>query len=96
MRLQEIGIDRFQLARLLNDKQKQFFERVISDNVFCSQCGDIAAEGITISVILLTGSNDIMVNGTCNTCKGNVGRVFEFGEDPDFYDRAMELRGSIG
>jgi hypothetical protein len=32
----EIQINRFQLALLLNDEQKKFFEMVILDNVFCS------------------------------------------------------------
>ena len=91
----EIKINQFQLAVLLNDEQKKFFDTVIADNVFCSQCGGTCTKGINISEIFLTDLNDIMVNGTCNTCKGKVARIMEFGEDKEFYDKAMDFRNSI-
>jgi hypothetical protein len=91
----EIKINQFQLALLLNDEQKEFFDMVIADNVFCSQCGGSAKEGININEMFLTDLNDILVKGTCKTCKGNVARMMEFGEEKDFYNQAMDFRNSI-
>ena len=91
----KIKINQFQLAVLLNDEQKKFFDMVIADNVFCSQCRGLAKEGITINEMFLTDLNDILVKGTCNTCKGKVARTMEFGEDKDFYNKAMDFRNSI-
>lgn len=94
-RPEEIKINRFQLAILLNDEQKKFFDTVMADNVFCVQCGGTCEKGITINEIFLTDLNDILVKGNCNTCKGNVARMMEFGEDKEFYNKVMDFRNSI-
>lgn len=91
----EIPINQFQLALLLNDEQKKFFEMVIKSNVFCGQCGGAAIAGITINEMFLTDLNDILVKGTCKTCKGKVARMMEFGENKEFYNGAMVFRNSI-
>ena len=91
----QIKINRFQLNFLLDDEQKDFFDSVIASNVFCSQCEGICKEGITINEISLTDLNDILVKGTCNTCKGKVARMIEFVEDKAFYERATDFRNSI-
>jgi len=91
----EIQINQFQLAILLNDEQKKFFERAVADNVFCRQCGGAATAGITIDEMFLTDLNDILVKGTCNTCKGKVARLIEFGGEQEFYEKAMAFRKAI-
>lgn len=91
----EIRINQFQLAVLLNDDQKAFLDVVKAGNVFCAHCSDICENGITIKEIFLTDLNDIHVTGTCNTCNGEVARLIEFGEDQEFYNRAMDFRKSI-
>jgi hypothetical protein len=52
----------------------------------------VAKEGITINEIFLTDLNDILVKGTCNSCNGKVARMMEFGEDKEFYNKAMDFR----
>lgn len=91
----EIKINRLQLDQLLNDEQKYFFDKIIAENVFCRQCGGSCKAGITISVIILTDLNDVLVKGSCNTCNGKVARVMELGEDEKFYKKAMDFRTSI-
>lgn len=91
----EIQINQFQLALLLNDEQKKFFKMVVANNVFCSQCGGVAKDGISVNEMFLTNLNDILVKGTCNACKGKVARMMEFGEDEEFYNKAMNFRNSI-
>ncbi len=88
----KIEINQFQLARLLNEQRKQFFDEVIATSVFCVQCGDTCTKGITINKIFLTDLNDILIQGTCNLCKGKVARMFEFGLEKAFNDEAMEFR----
>lgn len=91
----EIKINLFQLNVLLNDKQKDFFDTVLAGNVFCANCGGTCKNGITVKEIFLTNLNDIHVEGTCNTCNGKVARMIEFGENKEFYDKAMDFRKSI-
>lgn len=91
----EIRINQFQLAVLLNDDQKDFLDAVIAGNVFCAHCGDVCNSGITIEEVFLTDLNDIHVKGTCNACNGKVARLIEFGEDQEFYNKAMDFRKSI-
>lgn len=91
----ENKINQFQLALLLDDKEKQFYNYVIANNIYCSQCRGIASEGIVVDEIFLTDLNDIRVRGRCKVCNGEVGRLFEYGENKDFYDKVSLFRNSI-
>lgn len=91
----EIQINQFQLARLLDEELMGFYKEVLADNVFCAHCGGVAPKGITVEQIYLTNLNDIMVHGTCKICNGKVSRIFEFGEDKAFYNKANDFRNSI-
>ena len=44
--LPEITINAFQLAVLLDEAEKQFYNFVMENLVFCAQCRDIANEGV--------------------------------------------------
>ena len=90
----EMLINRFQLALLLNNAQKHFYNEVLANNVFCSHCGEIAKKGIVVEEIYLTRLNDIMVRGTCKVCNGKVARIIEFGEDKNFCEKANNFRNS--
>jgi hypothetical protein len=92
----EIEINQFQLAILLDDDQKSFYNYVIAENVYCRHCGGTATKGIVVEEILLTSLNDIVAAGSCNQCNGEVARLFEFGEDKAFYEKANKFRKSIG
>jgi hypothetical protein len=90
-----IKINQFQLARLLNKDQKQFFDRVTKEDVYCGKCIDAAPVGMTINEIFLNDLNDIVAKGTCNNCNHEVARMIEFGEDKAFYEKAMNFRKSL-
>ena len=91
----EIQINIFQLNILLDDKQKDDYNYLLNNGVFCSRCGDICTKGIIVKVIYLTPLNDIMVQGTCKECGGKLTRIIEFGEDKDFYEKANDFRKLI-
>tara|TARA_R110000868_G_scaffold387260_1_gene655788 strand:- start:71 stop:355 length:285 start_codon:yes stop_codon:yes gene_type:complete len=91
-KLKSIPLNQFQLARLLDDEQMTMFKLMIDRNVYCTHCGDMCEEGVTVSETVLNSLNDIQVSGTCNTCEGSVSRIVEFGEDKAFYDKATEFR----
>ena len=91
----EIQINQFQLAILLDNSQKEFYNYVLADNVFCGHCGGVAGKGIIVDEIYLTSLNDVMVRGICRVCNGKVARCLEFGEDKAFYNRATDFRKSI-
>ena len=95
MKLSDIQINIFQLNLLLEKDQKEFYDQVIANNVFCANCGGQCPKGITVTEILLNSRNDILVNGTCNECSGKVARYIEFGEDEAFYKKAMNFRKSM-
>ena len=91
----QIKINQFQLAILLNDKEKQNYRYLIEEGVFCIRCLDTAICGIVVEEIFLNDLNDIYVRGTCTICNGKVGRIMEFGEDKAFYERANIFRKAI-
>lgn len=92
----EIPINRFQLAILLNEQQKQDYQFMLDEGVFCSHCGGVAEKGIVVTEIFLNSLNDIFVCGTCKVCSGKVACTMEFGEDEAFYENANAFRKTIG
>jgi len=94
-KLPEIKINQFQLAVLLDEVEKHFFNFVIENNVYCCQCRGVATEGVDVEEMYLTSLNDIRVVGRCRKCKGEVGRLFEFGDKKEFYEKACRFRESI-
>jgi len=91
----EIKINRFQLNVLLSDEQKEGFDYVVNENVYCGNCGGACKQGVEIKDIYLDSLNDIRIEGTCKKCKGKVARILEFGENKEFYQNAMSFRKSI-
>lgn len=94
-RLPEIQINQFQLALLLDDEQKSFYNDILAEKVFCTRCNDTALKGIVIEEIYLTDLNDIMVRGTCNDCGSKVARIMEFGANNAFYKKALKFRNTV-
>ena len=45
----EIPINRFQLAILLNEKQKQDYQFMLDEGVFCGHCGGVAQKWIVVT-----------------------------------------------
>lgn len=93
--LPEIPINRFQLAVLLDELEKHFYNFVLENLVYCIQCRGFAAEGVEVEKLFLDSMNDIRVEGRCRKCGGRVARLFEFGKKNLFNRRASRLRESI-
>lgn len=94
-RLPELKINLFQLAVLLNEEERYFYNLVLENNVYCTRCNGPAANGVKVREKYLTCLNDIRIRGTCRTCNGEVGRLFEFGENKEFQQKALRFRESI-
>ena len=91
----EIQINQFQLNALLNQEEKSIYELIVREHVFCNGCEGAADEGVTVKEIYLNDLNDVVIQGTCNECGGKVARIIEYGENKEFYERAMKFRKSI-
>lgn len=91
----EILINNFQLGVLLSGLDRKFFCFIIKNNVFCSQCKNFAIDGVDVDRAYLTKTNDVRVFGRCKRCNSEVIRLFEFGNDKEFRDKANKLRESI-
>ncbi|NQU52710.1 MAG: hypothetical protein HQ522_09250 [Bacteroidetes bacterium] len=94
-KLKEINLNTFQLNVLLNEQEKEAFEMLLNEGVYCMQCNDVCKDGVVDYSIKLNSLNDVVVDGDCGTCGNKVGRVMEFGEDPTFFAKAVEFRKSI-
>jgi hypothetical protein len=91
----EIEINRFQLGVLLTGLDKNFYNCIIENNIYCSHCKSFAIRGIFVDTIFLTKLNDVKVYGRCKICNSEVVRLFEFGNEKEFRDKANKLRESI-
>jgi hypothetical protein len=94
-RFPELKINQFQLAVLLDEEERHFYNVVIDNYVYCAQCRGLAKEGVDVEAVYLTNLNDIRIEGKCRKCRGEVGRLFEFGAKKEFYEKACRLRESI-
>ena len=94
-RRQQIQINRFQLGTLLNGLEKEFLNCIMEDMVYCSHCKAMALKGIFVDKIYLTKLNDVKVFGICKACNTSVVRLFDFGKEEEFHQRADKLRASI-
>ena len=94
-RLTDIKINRFQLNVLLDDQQKEGFNFLVKQNIYCVTCSGFCKKGVIIEEIFLNSLNDIMIKGKCKVCNGQVARIMEFGEDKDFFNKANDFRKSI-
>lgn len=93
--LQEIEINTFQLNILLDKTDKNGFDYLLNNGVYCSNCNSICSKVEKNYNICLTKLNDIKIEGKCAKCKTKVVRIMEFGENENFYKRAINLRKSI-
>lgn len=93
--LPEIPINRFQLAVLLDELEKHFYNFVLENLIYCIQCRGFAADGVEVEKLFLDSMNDIRVEGRCYKCGGRVARLFEFGGKKEFNEKARRFRKLI-
>ena len=91
----EIQIHKFQLGVLLTGIDKKFYNYIIKYNIYCSCCKSLAFKGIFVDEIYLTKYNDVRVVGRCKICNSEVLRLFEFGNEKEFRNKANKIRESI-
>jgi hypothetical protein len=94
-RQKEIKLNEFQLNALLSEEEKNGYRYLLDNGVYCNGCQGICKKGVEIKSVKLDGLNDIVVEGTCRVCGHRVARVMEFGEDPEFFEKAVNFRKSL-
>ena len=94
-RQKEIKLNEFQLNAFLSEKEKNGYRYLLDNGVYCTHCQDICKKGIVTTAVKLDSLNDIVVEGNCHVCGHRVARVIEFGEDPEFFEKAMNFRKSL-
>ena len=69
------------------------YQAIVAENIFCANCSrDHLSVGIKDYKITLNADNDIHLKGKCTLCGKDVGRYLEYGEVPELYQRAENLR----
>ena len=94
-KLKELKLNLFQLNALLSEQEKEGFEFLLNEGVYCNRCNDVCRDGVINYSVKLNWLNDIVVDGECAKCGHKVCRVMEFGEDKTFFAKAVEFRESI-
>ncbi len=94
-RLKEIKLNEFQLNVLLSEEEKYGYRYLLQNGIYCNGCHDICNKGVELDSVKLDKLNDIVVEGSCNACGHQVVRVIEFGENPEFFEKAMNFRKSL-
>jgi hypothetical protein len=94
-KLKEMSLDLVQLNCLFNREEKDAYDFLLKNGVFCTRCNTICTEGVNVASVSLNWMNDIVVEGNCNVCGQSVTRIIEFGENQEFFIKAMEFRSSI-
>ncbi len=95
IKLKELKLNLFQLNVLLNKEEKEGFEWLLNEGVYCMRCNDVCKDGVVNYSTRLDSWNNVIVDGRCATCGNSVCRVMEFGEDPGFFAKAIEFRESL-
>ncbi len=95
-KLKELPLDWVQLNNLLSQKEKDAYEFLLKKGVYCTRCDSICRGGIDVVSVSLNWLNDIEVKGRCKSCGHKVTRIMEFGENQEFFIKAMEFRSSVG
>ena len=85
----EIGIDDVEF--IMGEGYETGF-KIMVNSVWCSNCKNHYKGSIVNYKIFLNHLGDIILRGQCNTCKEDVGRYIETGENKDNLERAMHLR----
>lgn len=96
LELKEINLNRFQLHVLLNEEEMEAYRYIVQEGTYCVHCKAVCVDGVDVKENILNGTNDILIRGICNKCKGNVSRFIEYGEFEDFVERANSFRKAIG
>lgn len=69
------------------------YQAIVAENIFCANCSrDHLSVGIKDYKITLNTDNDIHLKGKCTRCGEEVGSYLEYGEIPELYQRAEDVR----
>ena len=95
-KLKELSLNSVQLSNLLSEEEKDTYEFLLQQGVYCTSCRSICKEGVEVTSVTLNWLNDVVVNGRCKVCEQKISCVMEFGENQNFFIKAMEFRSSVG
>jgi len=89
---EEIELASLQFEILLNKEQKEAFNYLLNNTVFCPSCSRICPKGVVDFKTVLTDADEVLMKGKCAKCGSGVTRLMLFEEDEDFSNRVKEIR----
>jgi len=89
---EEIELASLQFESLLNKEQKEAFNYLLNNTVFCPNCSNVCPEGVRDYKTVLTDANELLMKGKCVKCGSGVTRLMLIEEDAAFADRVKDIR----
>jgi len=89
---EEIELASSQFDNLLNKNQKEAFNYLLNNTVFCPSCSHICPQGVVNHITVLTDADEILMKGKCAKCGSGVRRLMLIEEDASFNDRVKAIR----
>jgi len=89
---EEIELASMQFENLLNKEQKEAFNYLLENTVFCPNCSNICPQGVVDYITVLTDADEVLMKGKCAKCGSGVRRLMLIEEDAGFADRVKTIR----
>jgi ferredoxin len=89
---EEIELASEQFDDLLNKDQKEAFNYLLKNTVFCTNCSHICPDGVVEYKTVLTDADELLMKGKCAKCGSGVTRLMLLDEDADFEKRVRIIR----
>jgi len=89
---EEIELGSLQFESLLNNGQREAFNYLLNNTVFCPNCSKICPEGVVDYITYLTDADEVLMKGKCGKCGSGVTRLMLLEEDAGFADRVKAIR----
>lgn len=91
---EEIELASLQFDNLLNKDQKEAFNFLLNNTVFCPNCRSICPNGVVDHITVLTDADEVLMKGKCAKCGSGVTRLMLIEEDSGFADRVKAIRNN--
>jgi ferredoxin len=91
---EEIELASLQFEKLLNKEQKEAFNYLLNNTVFCTNCSSICPQGVIDHITVLTDADEVLMKGKCAKCGSGVTRLMLIEEDSGFAERVQAIRNN--
>lgn len=89
---EEIELASLQFESLFNKEQKEAFNYLLNNTVFCPSCSNVCPDGVRDYKTILTDANELLMKGKCVKCGSGVTRLMLIEEDAGFAQRVKAIR----